>query len=180
MASVCVYLGSRDGSSPLWGDVAEQVGRTIAEQGYRLVYGGGRVGLMGRCAEGALAAGGEVVGVIPDALVEREAQHTGLTELIRVTDMHTRKARMSALSDAFVALPGGIGTFEELFEIWTWSYLDYHDKPVGLLNVNGFYDTLLAFMDETVQNGFLNEQTRNSLFCDTDISSLLARMIADK
>ncbi|ANF56921.1 TIGR00730 family Rossman fold protein [Halotalea alkalilenta] len=176
MRSVCVYLGSRDGASPAWGEVAERVGRKIAERGWRLVYGGGRVGLMGRCADGAIAAGGEVIGVIPNALVEREAAHLGLTELIKVPDMHTRKARMSELSDGFIALPGGIGTFEELFEMWTWLYLGIHAKPVGLLNVDGFYDKLLSFLDDTVSAGFLATSTRQGLADDDDIDRLLDRM----
>lgn len=161
--SVCVYMGSRSGHAPHWQQLAEAVGEGIAQRGWRLVYGGGRTGLMGACASAALAAGGEVVGVIPDHLVEREVAHTGLTELLRVPDMHTRKAQMAARSDGFVTLPGGIGTFEEFFETWTWRYLGLHQKPIGLLNHAGFFDPLLQFLDNTVEAGFLNAETRATL-----------------
>lgn len=177
MTSVCVYMGARDGNSPQWRDIASHTGRRIAERGWRLVYGGGSTGLMGACADGALAAGGEVVGVIPDALVDKEVGHQGLTELIQVPDMHVRKATMSRLSDGFIALPGGIGTFEELFESWTWSYLNIHDKPVGLYNAQGFFDPLLEFLDKTSQHGFMSQATRQSLLCETDIDTLLGRML---
>ncbi|REC93985.1 TIGR00730 family Rossman fold protein [Kushneria indalinina] len=164
--SVCVYMGSRSGRAPHWQQLAEAVGEGIARRGGRLVYGGGNTGLMGACASAALAAGGEVIGVIPGHLVEREVAHTGLTELITVPDMHTRKAQMAAASDAFVTLPGGIGTFEEFFETWTWRYLDLHRKPIGLLNHEHFFDPLLQFLDNTVEAGFLNAET-----CATLISA---------
>lgn len=171
--SVCVYMGSRSGHAPHWQQLAEAVGEGIARRGWRLVYGGGRTGLMGACASAALAAGGEVVGVIPDHLVEREVAHTGLTELIRVPDMHTRKAQMAAHSDAFVTLPGGIGTFEEFFEIWTWRYLGLHRKPIGLLNHERFFDPLLQFLDNTVEAGFLNADTRTTLISASTSADLL-------
>ncbi|MGJ8514356.1 TIGR00730 family Rossman fold protein [Carnimonas bestiolae] len=180
MTSVCVYMGSRDGDSPRWGEVAEQVGRRIAERGWRLVYGGGHVGLMGRCADGALAAGGEVIGIIPDSLLQLEVGHSGLTELIRVPDMHARKARMSALSDGFIALPGGIGTFEELFEIWTWSYLELHSKPVAMLNSDGFYTPLLEFLENTTQHGFMSRSTMDSLHVGDNIDTLLDAMFGEQ
>ncbi len=154
--SVCVYCGSRDGAESVYADAAAAVGRGIAQRGWQLVYGGGRAGLMGRLADAALAAGGRVVGVIPRSLMEREVGHAGLSELHVVETMHQRKRLMAERSDAFVALPGGIGTFEELFEVWTWRQLGYHDKPVGLLNVGGYYDALLGFLGETVDRGFVS------------------------
>jgi uncharacterized protein (TIGR00730 family) len=135
--SICVYCASRTGASAAYAAAAKAVGSEIGRRGWRLVYGGGRAGLMGVVADAALAAGAQVVGVIPTSLMERELGHTGLTELHVVETMHERKLRMAESSDAFVALPGGIGTFEELFEVWTWRQLGYHDKPLGLLNVDG-------------------------------------------
>ncbi len=154
--SVCVYCGSRDGADPAFAEAATAIGRGIAARGWQLVYGGGRAGLMGRVADAALAAGGRVVGVIPRSLMEREVGHAGLSELHVVETMHQRKRLMAERSDAFIALPGGIGTFEELFEVWTWRQLGYHDKPVGLLNASGYYDTLLGFLDQTVSQGFVS------------------------
>lgn len=154
--SICVYCGSRDGDEPAFAAAAAAVGRGIAERGWQLVYGGGRAGLMGRVADAALAAGGRVVGVIPRSLMEREVGHAGLSELHVVDTMHQRKRLMAERSDAFVALPGGIGTFEELFEVWTWRQLGYHDKPVGLLNAAGYYDALLGFLARTVSHGFVS------------------------
>ncbi|BBI48158.1 putative cytokinin riboside 5'-monophosphate phosphoribohydrolase [Vreelandella olivaria] len=154
MARICVYLGSREGNSPAFRQATNQLGRTLAERGHTLVYGGARVGLMGELANAALEAGGEVIGVMPDHLVEREQAHFGLSELIRVRNMHERKATMAANADAFIALPGGIGTLEELFEIWTWGYLGLHEKPMGLLNIDEFYSPLLTFLDSTVSHGF--------------------------
>jgi len=136
MSRICVYLGSRAGNSPVFQQAATQLGALLAERGHTLVYGGARIGLMGELANATLSAGGKAIGVMPDHLVEREQAHHGLTELIRVRDMHERKATMAAQADGFIALPGGIGTLEELFEIWTWGYLGLHDKPVGLLNIN--------------------------------------------
>ncbi len=141
--SVCVYCGSRNGESGLHAESAAEVGRLIGERGWRLVYGGGRAGLMGVVADAALAAGAPVLGVIPQSLVDREVAHAGLTELRVVSTMHQRKQAMAEAADVFLALPGGIGTFEELFEVWTWRQLGYHDKPVGLLNSGGYYDGLI-------------------------------------
>jgi uncharacterized protein (TIGR00730 family) len=155
--SLCVYCGSRTGDTAAYEAAAVSVGTAIGRRGWRLVYGGGRAGLMGRVADAALAAGAPVLGVIPRSLMEREVGHSGLTELHVVETMHERKLMMAERSDAFIALPGGIGTFEELFEVWTWRQLGYHDKPVGLLNVAGYYDALLNFMRETVLHGFVSE-----------------------
>ncbi|MGS2742262.1 LOG family protein [Halomonas sp. LS-001] len=163
MSRICVYLGSRAGSSPVFQEAATQLGNQLAERGHTLVYGGARIGLMGELANATLNAGGKAIGVMPDHLVEREQAHYGLTELIRVRDMHERKATMASQADGFIALPGGIGTLEELFEIWTWGYLGLHDKPIGLLNINDFYTPLLSFLDNTVDQGFLGTTTREML-----------------
>jgi uncharacterized protein (TIGR00730 family) len=153
--TLCVYCGSRSGDDAAFQSAARDVGRAIGQRGWRLVYGGGRSGLMGSVADAALAAGAEVIGVIPRALMGRELGHRGITELHVVETMHERKHLMAERSDAFIALPGGIGTFEELFEVWTWLQLGYHAKPVGLLNVAGYYDALLAFLGESVARGFV-------------------------
>ena len=141
--SLCVYCGSSPGTQPVYAEIAAQTGRWIGEHGGQLVYGGGRSGLMGIVAESTLAAGGRVIGIIPQALVDREVAHLNCTELHVVDTMHERKRMMMDRADAFVALPGGIGTFEELFEVWTWRQLGYHDKPVGLLNAHGYYLSLI-------------------------------------
>jgi uncharacterized protein (TIGR00730 family) len=174
--SLCVYCGSRSGGDPAFAQAATEMGAQIGRNGGQLVYGGGRAGLMGLVADAALAAGARVVGVIPQALVERELGHTGLTELHVVQTMHERKQLMAERSDAFVALPGGIGTFEELFEVWTWRQLGYHDKPVGLLNVAGYYDKLLGFIGDTERQGFVPPAQRALLQVDTDAGALLARL----
>ena len=153
--SVCVYCGSRPGTRPEFADAARSIGTEIGRRGWQLVYGGGRAGLMGIVADAALAAGAPVVGVIPESLMGRELGHRGLTELHVVQTMHERKLMMAERCDAFVALPGGIGTFEELFEVWSWRQLGYHDKPLGLLNVAGYYDTLLAFLHESERQGLM-------------------------
>jgi uncharacterized protein (TIGR00730 family) len=150
-----VYCGSRPGEQPAYAQAAAAVGAEIARRGWQLVYGGGRAGLMGMVADAALRAGAPVIGVIPRSLMEREVGHAGLSELHVVETMHQRKRLMAERSDAFIALPGGIGTFEELFEVWTWRQLGYHDKPVGLLNAGGYYDGLLAFLGQTVTQGFV-------------------------
>lgn len=173
MARLCVYLGSRPGNSPAFRHVAIELGTELAKRGHTLVYGGARIGLMGELANAALDAGGKAIGVMPDHLVEREQAHYGLTELIRVHDMHERKATMASQADGFIALPGGIGTFEELFEIWTWGYLGLHDKPIGLLNINDFYSPLLTFLDNTVGHGFLDATTREMLLDAEGVSDLL-------
>jgi uncharacterized protein (TIGR00730 family) len=174
--ALCVYCGSRPGVLPAYADAARAVGRAIGERGWQLVYGGGRAGLMGVVADAALAAGAAVVGVIPRSLMEREVGHRGLTELHVVETMHERKLMMAERSDAFVALPGGIGTFEELFEVWSWRQLGYHDKPLGLLNTAGYYDALLAFMAQTVTQGFVASEQQALLQIDTDAIALLERI----
>ena len=174
--SVCVFCGSRSGASPAFEAAARVAGKLIGDMGWQLVYGGGRAGLMGTVADAALAAGARVVGVIPHALMEREHGHTGLSELQVVQTMHERKRLMAERSDAFLALPGGIGTLEELFEIWTWRQLGYHDKPLGLLNVNGFYDKLLAFVADTADAGFVTPPQRALLQVEVSPLALLQRL----
>ncbi|MFO1339309.1 MAG: TIGR00730 family Rossman fold protein [Burkholderiaceae bacterium] len=174
--SVCVYCGSKFGGSPAYLAAAQSLGRLIGERGWRMVYGGGNVGLMGATADAAMAAGAEVVGVIPERLLQLEVGHRHLTELHVVTTMHERKRLMAELATVFVALPGGIGTFEELFEVWTWRHLGYHDQPIGLLNVEGFYDPLLAFMHHTRQAGFIDAHQQAMLTVDTDPATLLDRL----
>ena len=173
---LCVFLGSSTGRSPVYAETARQFGGLLARRGIGLVYGGGSVGLMGLVADGACAAGGEVIGVIPEALRARELDHQGLTELHVVQTMHERKALMAELSDGFVALPGGIGTFEELFEVWTWAQLGYHAKPCGLLNVNGFYDRMSDFIDHVVVEGFLKAEHRAMLIVEREPEAMLATM----
>jgi len=173
MRRLCVFCGSSMGVSPVYRAAAEALGTALAERGIGLVYGGARVGLMGVVADAALAAGGEVTGVIPQALVDREIGHSGLSDLRLVGSMHERKALMASLADAFVALPGGIGTFEELFEMWTWTQLGSHAKPCGLLNVAGFYDRLLGFLDHVVGEGFLKPVHREMLLVGDEPGALL-------
>ncbi|RZL66445.1 MAG: TIGR00730 family Rossman fold protein [Variovorax sp.] len=171
--SVCVYCGSRPGEREEFASAAVAVGRWIGERGGQLVYGGGRTGLMGTVAEATRAAGGRVVGIIPKALVDRELANTLCDELHIVDTMHERKAMMGERADAFIALPGGIGTFEELFEIWTWRQLGYHNKPVGILNVAGYYDTMLAFLAHGVREGFMGEWQMDLIRSGTEVQPLL-------
>lgn len=178
MRSVCVFCGSNPGHHPVYAAGARAMGAEIAKRGLTLVYGGGAVGLMGIVANAALDAGGEVHGVIPKALRDKEIGHIGLTRLEIVDTMHTRKARMAELSDGFIAMPGGIGTFEELFEIWTWGQLGIHAKPLALLNVAGFYDPLAVFLDRTTEEGFLKPNHRAMVMTDTEPATLLDRMQA--
>ena len=175
--SLCVYCGSRSGTQPEFAAIAALVGTWIGAHGGQLVYGGGRNGLMGILADAALAAGARVVGVIPKALVEKEWAHTGCTELHIVENMHERKRLMAEHADAFLALPGGIGTLEEFFEVWTWRQLGYHDKPVGLLNMGGYYDSLLAFLDASVKAGFMNDWLMDLIRTGTDAESLLEALV---
>jgi uncharacterized protein (TIGR00730 family) len=178
MQRVCVYAGSNPGTDPAYAEAARRLATLLAERSIGLVYGGGKVGLMGVLADTALAAGGEVIGVMPQALIDREIGHPGLTELKVVASMHERKARMAELADAFVAVPGGIGTLEELVEVYTWSQLGIHDKACGLLNVNGYYDGLVAFLDHAVEAGFLRAQHRAVLTVAADARELLDRLAA--
>jgi uncharacterized protein (TIGR00730 family) len=174
--SVCVYCGSRFGNRPEYEAAARELGGLIGRNGWQLVYGGGNVGLMGVVADAAIESGARVVGVIPESLMKREVGHRGLAELHVVQTMHERKQMMAERADVFVALPGGIGTFEELFEVWTWHQLGYHDKPIGLLNVAGYYDTFLDFMSQTTQAGFLSETQLKTVQVDTDAVRLLQRL----
>lgn len=175
--SICVYCGSRPGDTPEFAAMARQVGSWIGQHDGQLVYGGGHNGLMGIMADAALAAGGRVIGVIPKALVEKEWAHTGCTELHIVENMHERKRIMAEHADAFLALPGGIGTLEEFFEVWTWRQLGYHDKPVGLLNMNGFYDSLLTFLGSAVKAGFMNDWQMDLIRTGSDAEPLLEALV---
>ena len=174
--TLCVYCGSRPGAQPAHAAVAREVGTWIGQHGGGLVYGGGRAGLMGTVADAALAAGARVVGVIPTTLMDKELGHPGLAELHVVDTMHQRKQLMAERADAFLALPGGIGTMEELFEVWTWRQLGYHDKPVGLLNVDGYYDGLLGFIGTMADHGFVTQWQRDLLQTDPDPAALLERL----
>ncbi len=173
LARVAVYCGSAIGADPMFADAARATAQAMVGQGVDLVYGGGRLGLMGVIADSVLDLGGRVYGVIPDALVELEVAHGGLTELHRVASMHERKARMTDLADAFLALPGGIGTLDELFEAWSWNALGYHKKPFCLLNVGGFFDGLITFIDHASTSGFLSARRRQQmLVADTPEQAL--------
>ena len=183
MKQVCVFCGSNAGHAPEYREAATTVGGVLARRGIGIVYGAGNIGLMGAVADACLEAGGTVIGVIPEALMGKEVagravDHRSLTQIEVVDSMHTRKARMAELSDGFIALPGGFGTFEEFCEILTWGQLGFHQKPMGLLNVNGFYDPLLAMFDRAVTDGFLRPQNRAMALADTGIDSLLAQMEA--
>jgi uncharacterized protein (TIGR00730 family) len=178
--SICVYCGSRTGARPTYTEAARALGAEIGVRGWQLVYGGGKVGLMGVVADAALAAGGRVIGVIPDTLMQREVGHTGLHELHVVPTMHLRKQMMAERADAFIALPGGIGTLEELYEVWTWRQLGYHRQPIGLLNVDGYYDDLLRFMRRSVDEGFLSAEQMAVVEVGTDPRELLLRLRALK
>lgn len=175
--SVCVYCGSKPGAEPHFAELATEVGHWIGAHGGQLVYGGGRNGLMGIVADSTRTAGGRVVGIIPSALVEREWAHEACDELHVVDTMHERKRMMMERANAFVALPGGIGTFEELFEAWTWRQLGYHDKPVGILNSRGYYDTLMRFMSQVVQDGFLSDWQMDLLKVGNDAATLLQALV---
>ena len=178
MRRVCVFCGSSPGALPDYAAAARRFGAMLAERGVGLVYGGGSVGLMGVLADAVLAAGGEVVGVIPRALQAREVGHAALPDLRIVETMHERKALMAELADGFVALPGGLGTLEELFEVWTWAQLGIHAKPVALLNVAGFYDPLLALLDHMAREGFVRPQQRAMVLVADEPAALLDRLAA--
>ena len=172
---VCVFCGSNAGSDPAYVEAARGLGQLLAREGVALVYGGGSVGLMGELADAVLHAGGEAIGVIPHALWAREVGHRGLTDLHIVETMHERKAMMADLADAFIALPGGLGTLEEIFEIWTWAQLGLHAKPLGFLDVNGFFTPLMQFLDRAVRERFLKPPHRAIAFLDSDPERLLRR-----
>nr|WP_314371022.1 TIGR00730 family Rossman fold protein [uncultured Acinetobacter sp.] len=173
MNSICVFCGSSLGNDPIYQQIAQATGLAIAQQGQTLVYGGGRSGLMGVVADSAIVAGGQVIGIIPQALVDRELAHTGLTELYVVKDMHERKTKMAELADAFVALPGGAGTMEEIFEQWTWNQLGIHQKPCAFLNVEGFYDGLIQTIQDSVDRGFSQARFVENLIVADNIGEIL-------
>jgi len=173
MERICVFCGSSDGERPEYLALAREMGATLAERGLETVYGGGNVGLMGALADAALAAGGRVIGVIPDGLLARERGHNGVSALEIVGSMHERKARMASLSDGFIALPGGLGTLEELAEALTWSQLGLHRKPCGVINLGGYFDPLIAFLDRAVEEGFMRPESRRMLLVADRPAALL-------
>ncbi|MES2714667.1 MAG: TIGR00730 family Rossman fold protein [Pseudomonadota bacterium] len=176
--SVCVYCGSRNGQRPAYRALAVALGTAIGRRGWQLVYGGGRAGLMGAVADATLAAGGTVVGVIPESLMNLEVGHAGLSELHVVQTMHQRKQMMAERSQAFIAMPGGIGTFEELFEVWTWRHLAYHDRPIGLLDAEGYWAPMLQFLRHSVAEGFMGEDQMAMLHADDQVDRLLDLLAA--
>jgi uncharacterized protein (TIGR00730 family) len=178
LRAICVFCGASTGANPAYADAARAVGAGLAERGIELVYGGGRVGLMGAVADAALSAGGRVTGVIPSALVERELAHPGLSDLRIVTTLHERKALMADLADGFIALPGGLGTLEELAEVLSWAQLELHAKPIGALDVGGYFDALAAFLDHATEEGFIAPPQRRLLMIDSDLDALLDRFAA--
>lgn len=178
MKSLCVFSGSNFGARDVYAESARALGRLLAARGIGVVYGGGRVGLMGAMADAALAAGGEVIGVIPEALMAKEVGHTGLTKMHVVKSMHERKALMAELSGGFIALPGGWGTFEEMFEVLTWSQLGLHKKPCGLLNAGGYYDKLIAFLDHAVDEAFVRPEYAGTLAVSDSPEELIGVMAA--
>lgn len=180
ISTVCVYCGSSPGRSPVYVESARNLARLLVRRGIGIVYGGARVGVMGALADAALEAGGAVTGVIPEVLVSEEVAHDGLSELIVTDSMHTRKRIMAERSDAFIALPGGIGTLEELFEIWTWTQLGIQDKPCGLLNVEGYYDGLVAFLAHAVGEQFLRSSHRDILSVSAEPAALIAQLEAQR
>lgn len=175
LTSICVYSGSSWGARPAYAEAARRLGRTLAARGLRLVYGAGSVGLMNEVAESALAAGGEVWGVIPESLTNKNVQHTGLTRTFVTPSMHARKQTMFDLADAFIALPGGLGTLDEMFEVLTWGQLNFHAKPCGFLNVAGYFDPLLAFLDHAAAENFISPAHRAMILTESDPGTLLAR-----
>lgn len=178
--NITVFCGSSEGKNASYLEAAKELGRDLASQDRTLIYGGAQVGCMGAIANSTLENRGNVIGVIPQKLKDVEIAHEGLTELHVVATMHERKAKMASLSDGFIALPGGAGTLEEWFEVFTWAQLSYHQKPCGLLNVNGFYDPLLSMIDHTIQEGFMKETYRDLIIVDTDPKKLLEKMDAYK
>jgi uncharacterized protein (TIGR00730 family) len=178
MNRICVFCGTNPGSRPQYGAAARELGQILAEQGLELVYGGASVGIMGELADSVHEHGGHVTGIIPQQLMEKEAAHTGIPNLIVVASMHQRKSQMADMSDGFIALPGGIGTLEGFFEILTWGQLGIHAKPAGILNVAGYFDELTRFLDHAVQEGFLTEEHRGAIMMEQDPRRLLERMQA--
>ncbi len=175
MKSICVYCGSSIGASPAYAEGAQQLAWQLVKNNIALVYGGGNVGLMGVIASEVIRLGGEVTGIIPKALIDKELGHTQLTRLHVVKDMHERKAMMAELSDGFIAMPGGMGTLEELFEILTWAQLGFHQKPIGLLNTNGFYDKLIEFVQHLVDERFVAQEQVDTIFANSTAEALIER-----
>lgn len=178
MKRICVFCGSRKGTSPVYASEASRLGIALAQRGYGLVFGAGHVGLMGVVADAVRNSGGETIGVIPKSLMERELAHSALTDLRIVESMHDRKALMAGLSDAFLAIPGGFGTLDELFEILTWAQLQFHEKPIGLLNINGFYDPLLTWIERAIADDFVKAKNRELLIVENDVNIMLDRLAA--
>lgn len=176
MPNICVYCGSSSGNDPMFTAAASDLGSTIAAHGYGLVYGGASIGLMGTVADSVLASAGSVTGVMPKSLADKEIAHTGLSELIVTSSMHERKTRMADLSDAFIALPGGLGTLEELFEIWTWAQLGFHHKPIAVLNVNRYFDKLIEFLEDTAAKGFVKTAHQQMLLVSDSSDDLLGKI----
>ena len=177
MKQVCIFCGSYKGTQPIYITAAHAMGRGLAQRGLGLVYGGGRVGLMGAVADGTLAGGGKAVGIIPQSLVDRELAHKGLSELHVVDSMHTRKAMMADIADAFIAMPGGFGTLDELFEIITWAQLGFHHKPIALLNIGGYFDTMLTFIEHMATEGFIKPEHRNAMLVKNQVDDLLDSLL---
>lgn len=178
MNSICVYCGSNSGGSTAYADAARELARTLVDRNISLVYGGASVGLMGSLASEVMNLGGSVTGVIPKSLTEKEIVHRHLTELIVTPSMHERKQKMADLADGFIAMPGGIGTLEELFEVWTWGQLGFHQKPCGLLNVDRYFDSLLRFLDHSVDRQFVKQEHRDMLIVEREASELIERFEA--
>jgi uncharacterized protein (TIGR00730 family) len=177
---ICVFCGSSPGHRPEYAEAAERLGLALAHKGLGLVYGGGRVGLMGKVADAVLTAGGHTIGVIPEPLMQKEIAHSGLSELIVVPGMHERKATMARLSSGFITLPGGVGTFEEFFEILTWAVLGLHNKPLGLLNIDGYFDPLLALLDHGVTEGFIRPIHLGLLLVSSEPEAIVSDLLAHK
>lgn len=178
LASICVYLGSSSGNGDFYLNHARDVGQKLAQRDIRVIYGGGQIGCMGALAEGAMQAGGEVIGVIPEMLSGAEIKKTDITKLHVVKDIHARKAKMAELSDGFLVLPGSIGTLEEMFEAWTWHHLNIHRKPLGLINLNGYFNHLITFMDKVFEVGFMAKDNRDHVQAGPDVETVLTKMLA--
>ena len=176
MKSICVFCASSMGNNPVYGETAFELGKTLAENNIDLIYGGAQVGLMGKLADGALSKNGRVTGIIPEFLKTKEIEHNGLTELISVNTMHERKSGMHKMSDGFIALPGGFGTMEELFEILTWAQLSLHKKPIGILNINGYYDPLIQLIEKMIDEHLLKNEYKGILLISDSIEDLLSQM----
>ena len=180
MKQVCIFCGSYQGTQPIYMITAHQMGMGLAQRGLGLVYGGGRVGLMGAVADGTMAGGGKVTGVIPQSLVDRELAHNGLSEIHVVKSMHERKAMMAEIADAFIAMPGGYGTLDELFEIITWAQLGFHHKPIALLNIGGYFDPLLTFIEHMATEGFIKPEHRGAVLVKNEVDTLLDTLLSYK